>query len=66
MYNYKKKEGKLDKIKKDRGLQIQKRKSRKGLKKEGIPNPIKKPILVLVWIEDLPMLYYSTLNQELI
>lgn len=66
MYNYKKKEGKLDKIKKDRGLEVQKIKSRKGLKKQGIPNPIKKTILVLVWIEDLPMLYYSTLNYELI
>lgn len=45
MYNYQKKEGKLDKIKKDRGLQIQKIKNRKGLKKEGIPNPnpIKNP-----------------------
>ena len=66
MYNYKKKEGKLDKIKKDRGLEVQKRKSRKGFKKQGIPNPIKKTILVLVWIEDPPMLYYSTLNYELI
>ena len=61
-----KRKGKLDKIKKDRGLEVQKRKSRKGLKKQGIPNPIKKTILVLVWIEDLPMLYYSTLNYELI
>ena len=25
-----------------------------------------KPILVLIWIKDLPMLYYSTINHELI
>lgn len=66
MYNYKKKEEKLYKIKKARGLEIQKRKSRKKrIKKEGIPNPIKKPILVLVWIQDLPMLYYITLIREI-
>jgi len=33
---------------------------------EGVSNPIKKPILVLVWIRDPPMLYYPTINHKLI
>jgi len=30
----------------------------------GIPDPIKNPISELVWIKDLPMLYYSILDDE--
>ena len=67
MYNYKKKEVKLDKIRKILGYTYRKAKVEKNEKRiEGVSNPIKKPILVLVWIRDLPMLYYSTINHELI
>ena len=67
MYNYKKKEVKLDKIRKILGYTYRKAKVEKNEKRiEEVSNPIKKPILVLVWIRDLPMLYYSTIHHELI
>ena len=67
MYNYKKKEVKLDKIRKILGYTYRKAKVEKNEKRiEGVSNPIKKPILVLVWIRDLPMLYYSILGNKLI
>lgn len=65
MYNYKKKKGKLDKKDSWLYIYIEKQKS-KRMKNRGVQNPIKKSILVLVWIRDLPMFYYSTINHELI
>jgi len=60
MYNYKKKEVKLDKIRKILGYTYRKAKVEKNEKRiEGVSNPIKKPILVLVWIRDLPKLSHK-------
>ena len=57
----------MDKIRKILGYTYRKAKVEKNEKRiEGVSNPIKKPILVLVWIRDLPMLYYSTIHHELI
>jgi hypothetical protein len=36
------------------------------IKKDKIGNWIRNPILDSVWIKDLPMLYYSILDDELI
>jgi hypothetical protein len=45
------------KIRKILGYTYRKAKVEKNEKRiEGVLNPIKKPILVLVWIRDLPML----------
>lgn len=67
MYNYKKKEVKLDKIRKILGYIYRKVKVEKNEKRiEGVLNLIKKFILVLVWIRDFFMLYYFIIYYELI
>ncbi|KAG0543942.1 hypothetical protein BDA96_02G232400 [Sorghum bicolor] len=49
-----KKEGKLDKIRKILDYTYRKTKVEKNENRiEGVSNPIKKPILVLIWIRDL-------------